>query len=402
MKKFTDTVAAETKSIGFDFQYYFFLWKLLSLQKGETVGLECKDDVHTELNDSQQILYQIKHSLQKNATGDVVNLTSLDSDLWKTLSNWIKIITDKNDNRSTPDKQLAFIKKTTFVLASNKSHSSENEIIKLVENIENQTDKQKTIKDCINSQLEKTKNEDIRAYITTVLNVSDDVLCAFISKITFELDEDDIFEKCMDAIKSDKIPEDKIKDVFANVDSAIRKDNFIKIKNGEKISISFDEFYLKYRKLYDSARTGCIQIRTFDYSKPNKINEQTFIKQLIEIGDTQPDEMEQMALLSTHKLMFTRNAEEWINTGELTNNELDTFFEEAITEWSRIFRKKYRGISSSLEYNLIGLDILDEVRENKLHLDNQHLGTRLSNGCYYKLSDMPKIGWRKDWEKYKK
>ena len=46
-KTHIEKTAAETKSIGFDYQYYFFLWKLLSLRKGESVGLEVKDDVHT-------------------------------------------------------------------------------------------------------------------------------------------------------------------------------------------------------------------------------------------------------------------------------------------------------------------------------------------------------------------
>lgn len=57
-----EKTAAETKSIGFDYQYYFFLWKLLSLETGESVGLEVKDDVHTELNNGKQIFYQIKHT----------------------------------------------------------------------------------------------------------------------------------------------------------------------------------------------------------------------------------------------------------------------------------------------------------------------------------------------------
>ena len=63
-KTHVDKTSAETKSIGFEYQYYFFLWKVLSLEHGETVGLEVKDDVHTELNDSTQILYQLKHTIK--------------------------------------------------------------------------------------------------------------------------------------------------------------------------------------------------------------------------------------------------------------------------------------------------------------------------------------------------
>lgn len=125
LKTHTDLTSAETKSIGFDFQYYFFLWKLLSLRNGQSVGIEVKDDVHCDLNNDEQILYQLKHTIQTSSDGSPINLTTLDNDLWKTLYNWSKIISDKNDDREDINSQLAFIKKTTYVLASNKS-STEN------------------------------------------------------------------------------------------------------------------------------------------------------------------------------------------------------------------------------------------------------------------------------------
>ena len=99
-KTHVDKTSAETKSIGFDYQYYFFLWKVLSLKHGETVGLEVKDDVHTELNDHTQILYQLKHTIKTNQNNLPINLSSLDKDLWKTLSNWVQVITDKADDRA--------------------------------------------------------------------------------------------------------------------------------------------------------------------------------------------------------------------------------------------------------------------------------------------------------------
>ena len=111
-KTHADKTSAETKSIGFDYQYYFFLWKVLSLEYGETVGLEVKDDVHTELSDSTQILYQLKHTIKTKQNNTPINLSSLDKDLWKTLSNWVQVITDKADDRATKKNQLEFIKKT--------------------------------------------------------------------------------------------------------------------------------------------------------------------------------------------------------------------------------------------------------------------------------------------------
>ncbi|MGT2431936.1 hypothetical protein ACU4GI_25965 [Cupriavidus basilensis] len=64
-KSFSDKTSADDKSIGFDYQYYYFLDKVLNLKTGQSAGLEVKDDVHTELDVDVNILFQIKHTVQK-------------------------------------------------------------------------------------------------------------------------------------------------------------------------------------------------------------------------------------------------------------------------------------------------------------------------------------------------
>ena len=98
-KTFTESTSADSTILGFDYQFFFFLYKLLELKVDEVIGLEVKDDVHVINKDGSVILYQLKHSIQTNADGSIKNLTELDSDLWKTLSNWCNVITDKNDGR---------------------------------------------------------------------------------------------------------------------------------------------------------------------------------------------------------------------------------------------------------------------------------------------------------------
>jgi hypothetical protein len=133
-----EETAADKTAIGFDFQYYFFLWKLLSLETGESVGLEVKDDVHTDLNNDTQILYQVKHTIQKRKDGKPKNLTTLDIDLWKTMSNWAKVISDKTDGRGKEKQQITFLNKTSFVLASNKSSTTTNQFLKIISAFQNQ------------------------------------------------------------------------------------------------------------------------------------------------------------------------------------------------------------------------------------------------------------------------
>jgi hypothetical protein len=47
------------------------------LQPNESVGLEVKDDVHTDLSNNHKILYQLKHTIKKNPGGSIANLTNI-------------------------------------------------------------------------------------------------------------------------------------------------------------------------------------------------------------------------------------------------------------------------------------------------------------------------------------
>ena len=44
-----DLTSADTKIIGFDFQYFYFINELLKLDVGQSIGFESKDDVHIEV-----------------------------------------------------------------------------------------------------------------------------------------------------------------------------------------------------------------------------------------------------------------------------------------------------------------------------------------------------------------
>ena len=65
---------------------------LLDLKQGEKIGYEVKDDFHIEKPDGTIVLMQAKHTIQKNSTGEAINTTTLDGDMWKTLDIWTKYI----------------------------------------------------------------------------------------------------------------------------------------------------------------------------------------------------------------------------------------------------------------------------------------------------------------------
>ncbi len=62
-----EKTSADKTAIGFDYQYYFFLWKILGLRTGQKIGWEVKDDVHIE-TEEQNYFYQVKHSVRTSSS----------------------------------------------------------------------------------------------------------------------------------------------------------------------------------------------------------------------------------------------------------------------------------------------------------------------------------------------
>ncbi len=107
-----DITSASDTSIGFDYQFYYFMYLVLGLRHNEKIGIEIKDDIHVELQDGNLILIQTKHTIQSKKNNTTINLTERDKDLWKTISNWVKIINESSDSKN-------FVRKTKFQLVTN-------------------------------------------------------------------------------------------------------------------------------------------------------------------------------------------------------------------------------------------------------------------------------------------
>ena len=159
-----DLTSADSKIIGFDFQYYYFISKLLELQEGEKIGYEKKEDVHIETNKALT-LFQLKFSRQKAANGSPVNLTDLDDDLWKTVSHWADLILSCTDNNA----KLGFLKRTNFVLATNKSVDS-NTFFKYLDP-EDETKDITQISNYLKELNTKTTNGEIQNYLQNILSL---------------------------------------------------------------------------------------------------------------------------------------------------------------------------------------------------------------------------------------
>ena len=181
--------------------------------------------------------------------------------------------------------------------------------------------------------------------------------------------------------------------------SNIRNDNYITIKKGNSISISFEDFHKKYRRCFDKYRSGeLIVVDKTTLKLPDNIKDQLFIKQLVDIGDIEKDDSDSQIEFTRFRIQLERSLDEWCQLGDITGAERDDFLEEGITLWKNEFRSKYRGLVDSSLYNEKGLQIIDELRNKTLRIKGQDLSSEVSNGTFYYLADIPKIGFVKDWK----
>lgn len=387
LDEYERTSAAKTE-LGFEYQFYYFLNQLLQLKKGESVSWEVEDDVCRKLNNGVEVFFQIKHTVQKKADGTPTNLTNLDGDLWKTLDLWVNIV-------KKADEQGLFIQNKKFILGSNKS-SKKDTIYQEIEELRKGTVSIKEIKEDISNLV--TNNADIQNYIKNCLSLSDNVLEDFFKHIELDLGEEDIIQQCKDSIETKLIKKEKIDYVFNEIHSIIRTDLYDKLKNDKKGEVTFEEFSLKTRRIFDKYRSGELVFFKDANNLPQKIEEQIFIKQLIDIDDLKLSETEIILEYTRFKLFLENTLAQWLEVGDITESEINDYYETCITQWKTIFRKEYRNITDKLLYKDIGIKILDALRCKIFNFRNQCLDIHLSHGTIYHLSDIPKIGFIKDWE----
>ncbi|CAN5216055.1 hypothetical protein BH11PSE9_BH11PSE9_05050 [soil metagenome] len=400
-KTVAQRTSAADKSIGFDYQYYYFLNKLLNLKVGQSVGLEVKDDVHTQLDGDFNILYQLKHSLQTAASGAPIALAQLDIDLWKTLSNWSKIIADAAAGRSNRIEQLNFINRTEFHLVSNKSQSKKNQLLEMIERFKRNELDFKSVKDEIQRLKVLASDKSIIAYIRNVQKLAPEVAELFFRKIFFELELDDIVNRVKQSILEKAIDSDRVDSTFARLDSNVREDNFIAVKAGSSIVISFEQFMKRYRKVFEDSRGKTLRYAKFKLDLPIDIFSQKFIKHLVEIEDISLTDQETAIEYTTHKVQLAHYLRQWVQTGELVADDVDALHHEVRARWRIEFRDAYRSCGPQA-LQAAAHRILGALRRERYKLSQTELNTPMSNGELYHLSDNGLIGWHRDWEKHEK
>lgn len=400
MRKRTEITSADTKQIGYEYQYLYFILRLLQLSLDEEVGYEALDDVHVIDTSKRETVYiQVKHTTGTAVSGTTTNLARLSVELWKTLSNWSKLVIDPTENREKVEMQRRFLERSRFLLVVNREIAN-NEVINLIETYKANNIKASTIRDYLNELKQETKDNQIKQYIDDVISLSPNVLTAFIKRIDFESSTENLFRRLREEIRKKMIDDDYIDDVLGALYLQLKKDFFDTVQSGKHQSITYTEWVGKYRRIFTEFRTTLLPFREYNPVLPEHLEQQFFVKELTEIGalDVTESGLPELAELTEFYLKTELQLNDWYNEGKITLIEQDRFHKNAILIWKRIHQASHRTTKTDINRDYSNaLICYDDVMKEELALLQTDLGMELSNGEFIKLANDKKIGWRYHW-----
>lgn len=400
-RKRSEITSADTKAAGFEYQYLYFIVKLLELNKGEAVGYEDLDDVHKiSLQDNETYFYQVKHTVQTAAKGEQPNLTTYSDDLWKTLSNWSKLIIDKAEGRSSKVKQKEFIENSHFILVLNRK-LHKNDIVDIVFQFQNKEIKIAQVNDRFKELHDNTTDEKIKEYINDVIKIGSSVLALFIQHIAFINSDNDLFEMVRDGIRNKMISEEDVEDVMGKLYLQLKIDFFDKVQSGKHQIITYDVWQQKYNCIFNEHKKTQLPLRRYTPMLPEHLEQQQFVQELIDIGAVENDieGLAEIAEFTDYYLQSVLQLDDWHQEGRVSFFTIQQFHEESEKRWKNLHRTSHRSTKADISVDsLNALKCFDTILNEKLTLLSTDLGITMSNGEFIRLAEEMKIGWKYYWK----
>lgn len=401
----SDKVAADKTSLGFEFQDFVYIEKLIELMPGQAVGLELHDDIHVETaapdgSIKDLLLIQVKHSV---STG---NITDRNIDLWKTISNWIKII-----------PELPTYETLTFQLYTNKALNDQKFVSLLKKprtNIQSILDHIRDTNKSIQEVESKKSSDDapnpLAKFVEAVSNTSDTDLKFLFERFEFHSDTSAVIARLSDSLRRLAVPLSCIEETRKHVIGAFKESKFSRIIQGEKVRIDFDDFRtsMGFDRIIRMARAEPADFDRFvdmyyEYQRPDQLSfsSSLFHAQLQGIGI----EEEEIIRRGVEMMLGEKFIESLLDSGAFSISENKRLENMAVAAWELVHDQSHRktDISEEAGHQEASMQCYEATMRSPLRAGDVPLPIQLSCGKFIKLSDHPRLGWRKDWKgKFKK
>jgi len=397
---YSEKIAADKTSLGFEFQDLVYIEKLIELRPGQTLGLELHDDIHVETaaddaSIEDLLLIQVKHSVHPG------NITDRDIDLWKTIHNWLKLV-----------PELPSCRKLTFQLYTNKSLNNQ-ALVSLLkaprQNIQTIVDHiRKTDQEISAAEALKKPDESpnpLAKYVKSVSQVSNDELKFLFERFEFHSDSSSIITRISSALRQLAIPQSQLEDTRKHVIGAFKESKFSRIIKGEKVVITFDDFRTRmgFERIVISARAEPADFDRFvdvyyNYQRPDSLSfsNSKFHDQLKDIGISDDEIINR----GVEMMLAEEFMESLRDVGSFSASDNFRLENKAVSDWQRVHNKSHRStkIEDIVAHKQASIDCYDETMGSPLKAGDIELPGNLSCGKYTKLSNLPRIGWRKNWQ----
>lgn len=396
----SEKIAADKTSLGFEFQDLVFIEKLIELRERQTLGLEFHDDLHVETaadngSIADLLLVQVKHSV------DPGNITDRDIDLWKTIHNWLKLVPGLPSARTL-----------TFQLYTNKTPNNQalvsllkaprENILAIIEHIR-KTDQE------ISAAESKKKPGDapnpVAKYVNSVSQASDDELKFVFERFEFHSDSSSIISRISSALRQLAIPQSRLEDTRKHLIGAFKESKFSRIIKGEKVIITFDDFRtaMGFDRIVRSARAEPADFDRFidiyySYQRADSLSfsDSKFHEQLKDIGISD----EEIVNRGVEMMLAEQFMASLEDAGSFSASQNIRLENKAISDWQQLHNQSHRSTKDDDKagHQKAALDCYDQTMGSSLKAGDIELPRNLSCGKYIKLSNLPRIGWRKNWQ----
>ncbi len=368
--------------LGYVIQFPRALFHLLSMGQGDCVCIEYLGDVALLLASGNAITEEDKSSIVGNP------LTDRSTDLWKTFSNWIDAIENKN----------LTIEKTQFVLFTNKK--GRQGIIDKFHNAKTDGDVNQAIDDCKAELSDITDKHDIWVYYDNVVNKHGNVFAQIIKKFELEIKEDYGYESIKKKIREKHIPESQIEFSLRNISGWLQKVVINKISQKQNAIISWEEFDKEFMVLFDRSRT--LELVDFALQNPpnssdvhKQIKQQPlYLKQLIEIELENEDEIIEAV---TDYMRAKVNRGKWIEA-DIIDETVAQDFETKLTDFWNNKRRELRITNKNLGDAEFGQLLYTQCKMRIEKIRDMDPPAKTISGTYQALADEPLLGWHPKWE----
>lgn len=393
---------------GFDYQFLYFINRLLKMvEKGDVVFYEKYDDVSMS-SEEGLVYFQLKHTIG-GRNQKTVNLSLRDYDLWKTLAVWIDI-TNKQDE----DKRIDFLESNSFVLVTNKNpvnnpfwmelqkyqkgEMSFDELKKFYTKVYDETGESKRKE--VNGQKGKTTKGYIKCLID--FDYADQLLKSM--SICFE---PDLKKEILESLELNKnIPHKNVEEAYQELLGMIRDKYYSDQKDSytrEEFSKVFDRICQKYRE-----RKFTFKRNTMTKLPPH-LEDQVFIKQLMDVEDISLEDDPLIVEYTMEKFDYINSIRVATKNDDVSEEEVENVRADAVRYWRQKYKHYMGRINPDDNDKIIekASDLLNDIRDKNIYFVEKEIESYFPNGCFYYLSDKdsehePQIGWRPGWEeKYK-